>query len=450
MKIRDEAYKTALSTGVLHYESRIIWNDQSIHWVEAKGSVFFDEERQPIKMLGIARDITADKNHQQALEKSEQKFRLLADSMPQYIWTSDPEGNLNYFNKSVFDYTGFSSEQLANEGFLDILHPEDREENVRRWRIAVTTGKDFLFEHRFRKYDGEYRWQLSRAIPQRDSAGNIQMWVGTSTDIQDQKTFASELERQVKDRTAQLAQQNTDLEKMNRELQSFAYVSSHDLQEPLRKIQTFASRIRDKELQNLSEKGADYFRRIQDAANRMQTLIQDLLAYSRTNTTEPVFKKTHLKEIVEEVKTDFYELLTEKEGRIECNEMCDVNIIPFQFRQLMYNLIGNSIKFSKPNVPPVITVDGAMIDASSANLPFHPAHQFYCHISIADNGIGFDPKYQDRIFEVFQRLHGKDEYSGTGIGLAIVKKIVENHKGIITASGVVNEGARFDIYLPYR
>ena len=216
--------------------------------------------------------------------------------------------------------------------------------------------KNFLIEHRFRKYNGEYRWQLSRAIPHRNENGNIQIWVGTSTDIQEQKTFAVELERQVRERTKELAQNLIELGKMNKELQSFAYISSHDLQEPLRKIQTFSTRIFETEEKNLSDAGKNYFRRMQDAALRMQTLIEDLLAYSRTKSVDRKYEHTDLNKIVEEVKADLKEELQQKQAIIEATGLCKVNVIPFQFRQLLLNLLGNSLKFSKPTYPPHIKI----------------------------------------------------------------------------------------------
>ncbi len=517
------------------------------------------------------------------LPDNDQRFRLLADSMPQHIWIADAEGNFTYYNKSVFEYSGLTAEQLEIDGWIQIVHPDDRDENNRRWTEAISSGQNFLFEHRFRRHDGEYRWQLSRAIPQKDRDGNIQMWVGTSTDIHDQKTFTTELEKQVKERTKelkkseeryhlmveevqdyailylnrdgivenwnkgaekikgyrsdeiigksfsvfyteqdrqnhlpqkllkeaeltgkalqegwrvrkngslfwasvvitavhdeqnnvigyskvthdltdkkiaddtlkmnaiQLAQKNAELEKMNVELQSFAYVSSHDLQEPLRKIQTFASRIIAKEAGNLSETGKDYFARMQEAAARMQTLIQDLLAYSRTSTREHSLEETDLGEIVTDVKNDLKEMLTEKNAVIEMGSMCRVNIIPFQFRQLLHNLIGNAVKFSKPGVAPHINIHSEIVKGSDTGIAELSLNKSYCHINVSDNGIGFDPQYKERIFVVFQRLHGKEQYDGTGIGLAIVKKIVENHNGFISASGELNKGARFDIFIP--
>ena len=180
----------------------------------------------------------------------------------------------------------------------------------------------------------------------------------------------------------------------------------------------------------------------------MQLLIDDLLAFSRIATTELKFEKTELSIILEEVKEDLKDTILEKNATIEALELCAANIIPFQFRQLMYNLISNSIKFSQPEIPLITTIKSSIVKGSKLNIEKISPEKNYCHIIITDNGIGFEPHFSERIFGVFQKLHGKDIYAGTGIGLAIVKKIVENHNGIITATGELNHGATFDIYIP--
>ena len=433
---------------IFEFEHRVLTKDNGLRYFAVKAVPAFDDAGAILEWIGVHTDITEQKKAIQKIKESEYKFRLLADSMPQHIWTSDTEGNLNYFNQSVHDFSGLSVQQLNEGGLLQIVHPHDRENNIRVWAESISTGKDFLFEHRFKRYDGEYRWQLSRAIPQFEVNGNIQMWVGTSTDIQDQKTFTNELEKQVMERTEQIAENNIELEKMNKELQSFAYISSHDLQEPLRKIQIFSAQILADEFKNLSDAGKDKFVRMQNSAGRMQTLIQDLLTYSRTSKGERVFEMGNLKEIVEEVKIELQEELLQKNAIIDMEADCDFMIIPFQFRQLINNLIGNSLKFVQINQDPHISIKCVREMGAALKNKKLIANKFYWHIVFADNGIGFEQQYNQRIFEVFQRLHGRQEYIGTGIGLAIVKKIVENHSGIIEASGEINKGSTFTIYIP--
>jgi signal transduction histidine kinase len=278
--------------------------------------------------------------------------------------------------------------------------------------------------------------------------GAVEISKETETKLLEEKAFTLDLEKQVRLRTSELEETNNELEKMNKELQAFAYISSHDLQEPLRKIQTFAAVISERESKNLSETGKDYFKRMQNAAARMQTLINDLLAYSRTNTTDLNFEDTHLNDILNEVKIDLKEELQEKNAVIEATHLCRANIIPFQFRQLLYNLLGNSIKFSDPERPLVIKIHSLIDFGQNLDNPKLIPDKQYCHIRVEDNGIGFDQKYSTRIFELFQRLQDRQQFKGTGIGLSIVKKIVENHNGIITANGEIDKGARFDIYLP--
>lgn len=274
-------------------------------------------------------------------------------------------------------------------------------------------------------------------------------------DIEESRSYNLKLEKAVKERTKELketnltlAEKNTELEKMNRELEAFAYVSSHDLQEPLRKIQTFAGIILDKENDKLSDEGKNYFRILRVSAARMQSLIKDLLAFSRVSTVERKFEKVDFNEIVESVKADFKEEIEGTHAIITVKTTCEVHIIPFLFRQVLYNLINNAFKFSKPGIPTQITITcDNMKHNKLTKLKLNPQKE-YCHISFSDNGIGFEKEFSEKIFEVFQKLHSRDEYAGTGIGLAIVKKIIENHNGVITATSEVNKGTIFDIYIP--
>lgn len=230
----------------------------------------------------------------------------------------------------------------------------------------------------------------------------------------------------------------------NNELEAFTYISSHHLQEPLRKIQVFANRIITDEHQNLTEKGKFYFDRMQVSASHMQALINDLLTYSRTSVTEKKFENVNLNDIIDKAIGNLHEEITAKEAVIEISGNCKAHIIPSQFDQLICNLITNSLKFSARERTPHITIESLYTKPKTRKTA--PAN--YCHIIITDNGIGFDPQFESRVFEMFQQLNSKTDYKGTGIGLAIVKKIVENHNGIITATSKLHHGAKFDIYIP--
>jgi signal transduction histidine kinase len=255
----------------------------------------------------------------------------------------------------------------------------------------------------------------------------------------------------------ELAFQNNEKEKRaaelsiaNKELLAFTYISSHDLQEPLRKIQMFSSIILESEANNLSETGNYNFQRIRLAAQRMQQLINDLLDFSRITTTELKFEKTELNTIIQYVITELKDTIQEKQATIDATDLCSANIIAFQFRQLMYNLISNALKFSNPTIPSHIVIKSRILKGSHLDREVVSPEKDYCYITIKDNGIGFESHFNERIFEVFQKLHNKEVYGGTGIGLAIVKKIVENHNGIITATSELGQGATFDIYIPIR
>jgi two-component system phosphate regulon sensor histidine kinase PhoR len=278
-----------------------------------------------------------------------------------------------------------------------------------------------------------------------------------------------DLEQRVQDRTVELSQANArltlevierqraeekiahqadELARSNAELERFAYVASHDLQEPLRKILAFGDRLKAKAADCINEEAHDYLDRMQGAAGRMQTLINDLLSYARVTTRAHAFVTTGLNEIVQAVLADL-ELAIEGSGaEINVGELPTLQADPTQMRQLFQNLIGNALKFRREGVRPVVSITADLLPPDSPDIPDHTPGRRYCQILVEDNGIGFEDRFVERIFDVFQRLHSRDEYAGTGIGLAVCRKIVDRHGGTITARSVLGEGSTFVVVLP--
>jgi len=258
------------------------------------------------------------------------------------------------------------------------------------------------------------------------------------------------LDKLVSERVSEIAQQNLMLENMNKELQAFTYISSHDLQEPLRKIQTFISMITEREHANLSEKGLEYFAKIEKAAGRMSLLIKDLLAYSRTTTSKNTFDDIRLSNVVNAVTDDMQEEIEQKNAVVTLTSDGEFKAIGFQFRQIIYNLLSNSLKFSRPGVPPEIKIGYKAAKGHELTIGQSVPEQDYHVITFQDNGIGFNNEYKDKIFGLFQRLETKDLHLGTGIGLAIVKKIIDNHSGHIEVASAPNVKTIFTIILPFQ
>lgn len=264
-------------------------------------------------------------------------------------------------------------------------------------------------------------------------------------EIELRKKAEAVLEKKVTERTHDLLKANERLEESNKELQQFAYVASHDLQEPLRKIQTFSNIAAERHLAD-REKLRSYLDRIANSAGRLRNLIRDLLSYSKIYSDE-IFIPVNLNEVINEVLGDLELNAGEHPCQVHVDPLPTVEAIPVQIRQLFQNLLSNAIKFARADIACAIKVSGDIISAKSFDAA-HDSSGRYCMITIRDNGIGFSNEFSERIFEIFQRLNGRSEYEGTGIGLAIVKKVIERHDGLITATGVENEGATFKIILP--
>jgi len=350
----------------------------------------------------------------------------------------DKFGNIIHWNRGAQLIKGYSESEIIGKNFRIFYPPHDQQNNLpeKLLKEAATNGRAVYEGWRIRK-DKTHFWGSIVLTCLHDDQGEVIGYSKLTRDLTERKMAEDAITAKNKELTA-----------MNQELASFAYVASHDLQEPLRKIQTFLSRIEEMEKDRMSERGLDYFKRVQAASVRMQTLIQDLLAYSRATTDQKKFESVDLNDIIELVKKELAETIREKNAIIESAKLPVISGIFFQLNQLFMNLLANSLKFTNESIRPHITIG---FETSEQLVPFSEEQRAnYYHISIHDNGIGFEPEFNNKVFELFQRLHGRAEYSGTGIGLSICKKIVENHSGFIRAEGSAGEGATFHIYLPVR
>ena len=336
--------------------------------------------------------------------------------------------------------------EASFQTFLRYIHPEERDHVAKIIQDALFNQQPFSFYHRVVRPDGTIRILHGRGEVHVDDNKQPITMAGTAQDV----TELKQAENEIRKITDELMRYNKELEQINKALESFTFVASHDLQEPVRKIRTFLNLIAEKETGNLSEKSKDYMNRTIRAATQMQQLIHDLLLYSRTTTSSEHFKKTDLNNILHDVTTELKEMIEEKNAFVVTEKLPELEVIPFQLHQLFVNMISNSLKFSGADRKPHIHIKADMVDKDSLELNNGNIYEKYYRITISDNGIGFDPRYDDKIFDLFQRLHSKNKYSGTGIGLAICKKIIENHDGFITAHGEPDKGATFIVYLPER
>lgn len=381
------------------------------------------------------------------LETILQEFKFVTDFMPQMVWATRPDGFHDFYNKGWYDYTGLDFNETKGKGWNDVLHPDDQQRAMKIWKHSLQTGEPYEIEYRFKRFDGEYRWFLGRALPLRNENGEIVKWFGTCTDIHDQKLANEILEQKVIERTDELQKANAELEASNAELLQFASVASHDLKEPLRKIHIFSNLIKDRYLANM-DGAAEYIDRVITASARMTKLINDLLTFTRLSINS-TFENISLNRLVDEVMSDLELVITEKHAIIEVDDLPKIDAITGQIRQVFQNIISNALKFSKKDERPRVKITCEIVDRCAFDAK-RDEHGEFCRITIKDNGIGFDDQYAEKIFTIFQRLHTKEQYEGTGIGLAITRKIIERHKGVITASGKEGEGSKFTIVLPLK
>lgn len=452
--VRTTAHETALKSGILSYEARAIWPDNSIHWFRANGKLFYDNQGTPLRMLGTTLDITDQKTESERLEKlvqertsrlklqheelkrSEERYHRMIEEVQDYaIILLDKDGIIQNWNRGAEKIKQYKEKEVVGRSFHMFYLPEDRAKGIPEWLIdeAAKNGRASLEGWRVRKDQTRF-WGSIAMNALYDDDNRVVGFVKVTRDL----TARKEAEDKLREYTR-------ELELRNQELEQFAYVASHDLQEPLRKIQTF-SEIIGKNMQN-PEMANKYLIKVNTSARRMSELIKSVLAYSKLSRDGSAMERVSLDEIVNNITHDFELLIHEKNGVIEKGPLPVINGIPYHLNQVFSNLLANSLKFSSSE--PRIEITSRKISHDKiVNRPDTLQDEEYFEITFKDNGIGFDQQFEKQIFTMFQRLHTKHEYPGTGIGLAICKKIMENHMGAITAKSEIGKGATFYLYFP--
>ncbi|TDE15425.1 PAS domain-containing sensor histidine kinase [Dyadobacter psychrotolerans] len=465
--IRDSAYRHAAESGELNYEARFIWNDGSIHWVKVIGRYLFDKNGKGVSLSGILFEITDRVQAEQKLRSSEEHLRSLIEQAP--VATALFVGKdmvIEIPNKPMIKIWGKGDSvkgkplaqavpELVGQPFLDILdqvyrtgetyHAVGQPAELNMDGTLKTYYFDFTYKPLLNK-DGQVYAIMDMAV---DVTSQVMSGKELKKSEERYRQLADELEVRVKQRTNELHVANQELVNSNNNLQQFAYAASHDMQEPLRKIQSFSSRLQANYTEKLDENGVFMLNRMQDAARRMSEMIDDLLAYSRLTTTKGELTPVDLNLIVAEVISDLEIVIQEQNAQIEVGNLSEILGSSRQLIQLIQNLVSNALKYRKPDQSPFIKITSRKVEyeeVTSFSNVLKDNH--YICLEIQDNGIGFDEKYLDRIFQMFQRLHGKGEFNGSGIGLALCKKVVQNHHGYITARSKPGTGSTFMVYLP--
>ncbi|MFL5753674.1 MAG: PAS domain-containing protein [Bacteroidia bacterium] len=435
LKVKKAIEKAINGDG--HYECEYRYKkkgNEKVLW--SRGLVIFSEGKA-ISMKGTVMDITDRHYMLQRLQRNEELYKQAQKLTHIGNWAWNMHNGRIILSDELCRIYGLNPqpEEMNPSRFFGFVHPDDQEKVEQQWNESLKNLSAPAIDFKIQRDDGSIRIIHQNIEVLCDEGGNPYKIIGTGQDLTQEYLLTQEVTRK-----------NKELERSNKELTSFSYVVSHDLQEPLRKIKTFSDLILEKDMALLSEEGKQHFDRIMTSAQRMQKLIDDLLSFSRTQSNMSPRESTDLNEVLEETT----KALSGKERAftIDAAKLPVIKAISFQMRQLFENIIGNSIKYSKPDVAPFIKISWDLLKGKEVFRDGVPEKENYHRISFADNGIGFDQKHSEKIFEVFQRLHGRHEFSGTGIGLAICKKIAENHFGFIQAKGKLNEGAVFEIYLP--
>jgi PAS domain S-box-containing protein len=401
-----------------HFETVRRRNDGALLDISLTISPVRDANGVIIGASKIARDISEHKRIQAALLASEARFRQLADTMPQIVWTARPDGYIDYYNKRWYEYTGFSREAFGDTGWALILHPEDVQRMHEIYYAAIHSGQLYNIEFRLTdRNEKRWRWFVGRAVPIRDAEGKIVKWFGTCTDIDDQK--------RVQD----------DLRRANEDLEQFAFSASHDLQEPLRSVKIYSELLAARHGDALKGDAQKFLAYVRNGATRMEMLVRDLLTYTQMTTFEAAGESSDVNEVLNSALANLAGAISESGAKITADPLPSLPVHGMHLQQIFQNLISNAIKYRTSERRPIVHVAAERQDG----------HWIF---AVSDNGIGIDSEYKESIFGLFKRLHTGDEYSGTGIGLAICQRIVDRYHGRIWVESEPGFGSTFRFKLP--
>jgi len=351
------------------------------------------------------------------ISRREAQFRNLAEALPNLCWMAYGDGNIFWYNSRWYEYTGTTLEQMEGWGWQSVHDPDTLPEVMERWTASISSGESFEMVFPLRRADGAFQPFLTRIVPIRDEGGRIVRWFGTNTDITGQKEIEKEL------RNA-----NTDLEQ-------FAYSASHDMQEPLRTVKVFSQLLAARAREKLDAQSLEYLDNVMSGATRMEALIRDLLIYARTTRFEKAPEPTDANGVMEAALANLKGSIEETGAIVDFEPLPTVQVHTSQLELLFQNLISNAIKYRRPDATPAVHIASKKLNMQWL-------------FSVRDNGIGIDARYRDQIFGLFKRLHSSDSYSGTGIGLALCRRIVERHNGRIWVESEPGKGSTFYFTLP--